>query len=190
MTLWENEVAAQMECIQNLGEIGPDESSFDPALFKQGMRTLASGVSIVSTMGDDGPAGLLSTSVSSVSIDPPMLLVCINESASAHHRVQSSGAFCVNVLADTDQPIAERFGSAKMRAQRFRDRDWLPLVTGAPALAGCLASFDCKCVGNVEAASHTIFIGQVVGVKQWTEGEQPLLYWDGQYRSGMNGLHN
>lgn len=156
----------------------------DPVLFKAGMRRLASGICVVTAQDSQGPTGLLSTSVSSVSVDPPLLLVCINRSASAHATVTSSDGFCINILADRDEELARRFGSSAARDARFRDRDWQTMRTGSPALVGCLASFDCRCIGRVDVASHTVFFGQVVETRLWTDHDDPLLYWQGQYRVG------
>lgn len=100
-----------------------DAADVDPARFKGGLRRLASGVSVVTTSSETGPAGLLSTSVTSVSADPPVLLVCINKSTSSHNALLASKSFCVNVLEEADQAVATRFGSADFRNVRFEGRE-------------------------------------------------------------------
>lgn len=158
-------------------------SDVDPTKFKGGMRRLASGVSVVTTLGQFGPVGMLSTSVTSVSADPPALLVCVNKSTSSHEAFAASKLFCVNVLEDADHIVATRFGSPDFRHTRFQDRDWKKLSTGAPVLVGCSVSFDCEVAAQIEVATHTIFLGRVVAVETWTERNSPLLYWNGEYHN-------
>ena len=105
----------------------------DAALFKSGMRRLAAGVCLVTATDRDGlRQGLVATSVISVTVEPPSLLVCVNKAASCHDPIANSGAFCVNLLADADDEVARRFGSSAARDSRFADRQWRALETGAP----------------------------------------------------------
>lgn len=155
----------------------------EPKDFKHGMRRLASGVTIVTTSYRGDMFGLASTSVSSVSAEPPVLLVCVNRTASSHDPIAQSGRFCVNLLRRGDDELAGRFGRPENRLSRFVGRDWQTLVTGAPALVGCLASFDCAVVNELSAHSHTVFFGRVAAIRTWSEDIDPLLYWDGAYRT-------
>ena len=155
----------------------------EPALFKQGMRRLASGVSLVTTIRDGVPHGFLATSVSSVSAAPdPCLLVCIDRSTSAHDHIQASGVFCINLLGAGEQGWAEAFVD-RARERRFHDRDWTTLATAAPVLPRALASFDCEVARTVEVNSHTLFIGNVVALALAERDEGPLVYLDGRFRS-------
>jgi flavin reductase len=157
--------------------------TIDSALFKSGMRRLASGVSVITAeyLGQRG--GLIATSVSSVSMAPPTLLVCVNETASSHDLIKGAGAFCVNVLGREAHEVAARFSTPAHRATRFETGSWTTLETGAPALAGSLASFDCRVSGEAKYGTHTIFFGEICVVKLWTENYDPLLYFDGGYRT-------
>lgn len=159
------------------GESGP----IDPALFRQGMRRLAAGVSIVSTLDGAQPYGMAATSVCSVSADPPALLVCVNRATTSHGLIGASGVFCVNLLADGDDAVARRFSDPSVRAHRFRDREWRALATGAPALVGGLASFDCTVLDALDVHSHTIFVGRVEAIELWRDEVQPLVYLDGGF---------
>jgi flavin reductase len=160
----------------------------DPGLYKQGMRRLATGVSIVATEYQNERFGLLSTSVTSVSVDPPVLLACIGRSASSHDPIARSGCFCVNVLGQGDEELAGRFSSPKYRNSRFDGREWTILGTRAPALVGCLASFDCVVSRAVDAETHTVFFGSVAQIRLWSGSLDPLLYWDGSYASSLPPL--
>jgi len=157
----------------------------DSPTFKLGMRRLAAGVCMVTTLDESTPHGLIATSVSSVSADPhPSLLVCVNRSASAHDRILSAGSFCINVLGNDDNDLADRFAAAD-RARRFESGRWTKLQTGAPALEASLASFDCGLSQAIIVHSHTIMIGEVLDMKLWREDVAPLVYIDGHFERLM-----
>lgn len=150
--------------------------------FKAGMRRLAAGVNVITASDGQAHYGLTATAVCSLSADPPHLLICVNAIANAHDALHRAGAFCVNVLTHDQEEIARRF--AKMdsasRERRFDLGLWAPLATGAPALQGALANFDCQTVRDISEATHTIFIGRVIAVR-CAEAGQPLLYWNAQF---------
>jgi flavin reductase len=150
--------------------------------FKLGMRRLAAGVSLITTVNNDVRHGLVATAVNSVTADPPTLLVCINKNASAHNHVAEAGILCVNILAEEHETVAGRFSSAVDREKRFEQGEWRSIVTGAPALANSLVSFDCEVRQVVDYQSHSIFLAEIVGVELWSETYSPLLYLDGKYR--------
>jgi flavin reductase len=156
-------------------------------MFKKGMRRLASGVSIITTRLGEARFGMIATAVSSVSAEPPTLLICVNRTASSHDPIRLSGVYCVNLLSADEDEITERFSSSQMRDSRFADADWREMETGAPALATSLVSFDCRVVQEIEIASHTIFIGEVAAIELWAEQSAPLVYVDGQYVRSMLG---
>ncbi|BAT61905.1 flavin-dependent monooxygenase, reductase subunit HsaB [Variibacter gotjawalensis] len=157
-------------------------SDTNVSLFKSGMRRLASGVTVVTTAHENKQYGLVSTGLTSVSAEPPVLLICINQAATSHDPIARSGRFCVNVLRAGDEALAKRFGDPAQRSKRFLSREWQTLATGAPALVGSLASFDCIVTRALAADSHTVFFGRVADVRLWSEEVDPLLYWDGAYR--------
>ncbi len=153
----------------------------DPATFRAGMRRLAAGVSIVTTIEDGAPHGFVATAVSSVSAEPhPSLLICVNRGASTHDRIDRTGIFCVNLLATDDQDMAAGFAAAS-RERRFEDPRWTTLASGAPALSSALATFDCTVLQAVPVHSHTVFIGEVRDVRLWGDEIAPLLYIDGRF---------
>ena len=157
--------------------------SSDLAEFKSGMRRLASGVTIITTAHDGQRHGLTATAVASLSADPPQLLVCVNRTAGAHDLIHAGERFCVNVLAQRHRALATRFSTHGVsETERFKAGKWTTLATGAPVLEDALASFDCEVLERVRAASHTIYIGRVVGVRARQSG-RPLLYESGNYAS-------
>lgn len=160
----------------------PSRMTVTPTAFIQGMRQLAAGVTLITAEHEGRRAGLTATAVCSLSAEPPQLLACINRQAETYRIVQTSGAFAVNVLASDQHPLAQAFaGTVGIYGDhRFDLASWSTLTTGAPVLCPCLATFDCRLVEAVPAATHSIFIGQVVGVKLEPE-LQPLVYAGGDY---------
>jgi flavin reductase len=154
----------------------------DLAEFKQGMRRLAAGVSVVTTMEAGEPHGFSATSVTSVSADPaPLLLVCVNKSVTCHDILLRSGSFCVNVLSEAEIETARVFSSPEHRHRRFELCPWEELATGAPALVNSLANFDCRIHRAVEVQTHTVLFGEVVRVMIRGPIVHPLLYVDGKF---------
>lgn len=151
-------------------------------LFKLGMRRLAAGVSLITTRDEAGvPHGLIATSVTSVSLTPPSLLTCINKSVSSYEALTKAGVFCVNLLPEGADDIATRFSSSRFRDLRFAEGNWSELETGSPVLNVAIASFDCRITSAIDASSHTIFIGEVVGIRLPEQPISPLLYVDGAF---------
>ena len=149
--------------------------------FKQGMRRLAAGVCVVTTLDDGRRTGLVATSVTSFSADPPSLLVCVNRSSASHEAVSRSGIFCVNVLSHSDADFALLFSSAATREEAFASRSWRELETGAPVLADAVASFDCRIIKQEPFRSHTIFVGEIMDTLLPNREIEPLVYMGGSY---------
>jgi flavin reductase (DIM6/NTAB) family NADH-FMN oxidoreductase RutF len=150
--------------------------------FKQAMRHLAAGITIVATEHNSVRAGLTVTAVCSVSADPPTILVCISSGASAHNLIESSGRFSVNVLAHGQEDLAQQFsGKTGIRGEeRFARGTWCSLATGAPILDQALISLDCRVVEVVRMATHSVFFGAAIAITPASE-LRPLLYGDGTY---------
>lgn len=145
------------------------------------MRTWATGVTIVTTHHNGHDHGLTVSAFSSVSVEPPQVLVVIAKSSRTLEPLQASGIFAVNVLTHEQLPISNRFASRDTdAADRFERLDVLRSVTGAPIIKGCLAYLDCRVTGTLDADNNVIFLGQVVAGEVF--GGQPLLYWDRNYR--------
>ena len=155
----------------------------DAADFRDGMRRLASGVALVTTSGDTGPAGLAVTAVSSVSVEPPSLLICVNRAASAHDAILAAGGFAVNVLAGEHTGILESFSQSARRHERFAHPDWTTATTGMPVLRSAVASFECRITERIGYGTHSIIIGDVVAAHSDDGTADPLIYLDRHTRS-------
>jgi len=152
--------------------------------FKRGMRRLAAGVTIITTLHDGERNGLTATAVTSLTIDPPQLLVCVNRSAAAHDLIRKGATLCVNVLAQEHRALAARFAGVDgvHGPERFLEGDWSVLKTGAPVLVDAIAAFDCVVTETVDVATHTIFIGRAVDVRAREDGAA-LVYEAGSFGS-------
>lgn len=150
--------------------------------YKRALSHLAGGVVIVTTHGSDGePRGMTATAVCSVSVEPPLVMACINQSALTHVAVDDSGVFALNILPATERDLAQRFASSS--AEKFAGVVVESGTTGSPLLGAALAHCDCEVENSIPAGDHTIFIGRVVAARSRAEGDQPLLYFRGAYGS-------
>lgn len=153
--------------------------------FKNALQLWASGVTVVTTQSEKfGVQGMTVSAFSSVSVEPPQVLVCINDRADTGDGIQESQCFAVNVLSSEQQQTSNQFAGASSQQQRFADADWSTAVTGAPVLNDSLMSLDCTVVQKVRAGTHWIIIGEVQSC-QCRSGE-PLLYYRGAYRQLLN----
>ncbi|MEP9375925.1 flavin reductase family protein [Aquabacter sp. CN5-332] len=159
-----------------------DRQASLPLIYRAAMRKLAGAVSILTVGEGESRTGLTATSVSSLSVDPPVLIICVNRDASARAEIERRNAFAINLLRPEHQEIADRFaGRGGIKgAARYQGAQWTTLETGAPVLSDALAVFDCAIDDLIERHSHTIILGRVVAARV-TEGAEPLLYWAGSY---------
>lgn len=150
--------------------------------FRDALRRMASSVSILTTDGKAGRAGVTISTLCSLSLDPPSLIACIHNQSRALRVILTNGVFTANLLAAEQQQVAQAFAGQveAFRDDRFACADWSSLSTGAPVLAGALASFDCRVVSQTEFGSHLILIGEVVDIV--TRHAAPLIYMDRAFR--------
>jgi flavin reductase (DIM6/NTAB) family NADH-FMN oxidoreductase RutF len=153
-----------------------------PADYVGAISQHVSSVCVITTEHDGQRYGLTATAVSSVTADPPRLLVCVNKSGVTHDRILAAGQFCVNVLAEDQDRVAMVFaGMGGKDVDRFATGDWTRLVTGAPALMGASAVFDCRLGETVNQSTHSIFFGEVVAVES-RKAVDTLLYGARRFR--------
>jgi flavin reductase (DIM6/NTAB) family NADH-FMN oxidoreductase RutF len=153
-----------------------------PVDFRRAMRHLAGGVSIITVGRGRDITGMTVTSVASLSVDPPSLIVSINRSASSWPLLKRDGFFGVNILNADQIDLAERFAGkgGVAGADRFAGVEWITRASGAPLLADALASIDCAVEDIVERHSHAIVIGRPLEIRL-SRQTAALAYWQGQY---------
>ena len=150
--------------------------------FRNAMRQLTGGVSVVTAGRGRDISGMTVTSVSSLSVEPASLIVSINRESSSWPLVKRYGFFGVNILTSDQLDIAERFtGKGGLKGvDRFAGARWLTRASGVPLLADALAAIDCEVEDIVERHSHAIIIGRVLDVTV-SPRTAALAYWQGQY---------
>ena len=150
--------------------------------FRSAMRHLAGGVSVITAGRARDVTGMTVTSVSSLSVDPPTLIVSINRESSSWPLIKRHGFFGVNILTADQLDIAERFtGKGGLKgADRFAGAEWMTRASGVPLLVDALAAVDCEVEDIVERHSHAIVIGRVLDMQVSTR-TAALAYWQGQY---------
>lgn len=151
--------------------------------FRDVLGCLAGGVCVIATREPEGRArGLTATAVCSVSLDPPLVLVCLDAGSSTHDAIIASGIFAVTFLGAPDSSIADRFASDT--EDKFGGVPTREMATGAPILEAGLGYCDCVVVRAVTAGDHTVFIGRVeaADTSERAEGTvAPLLHYRGEY---------
>lgn len=155
--------------------------SIDKALFREVMGQFATGVTIVTGRLDEQCHGMTANAFTSVSLDPTLVLVCVNREARTHQFIADAGAFAVNILAEAQQHLAELFSRRWDGTDRFAAVDHHHGPSGSPIIDGCLAYLDCHLVAAYPSGDHTIYVGEVVEADISRDG-RPLLYYDRGYR--------
>lgn len=159
-----------------------DLSAVSPTEYIAAISQHVSTVCVITTTFEGQRYGLTATAVSSVSAEPPRLLVCINRGGKTHDVILRSRLFCVNVLTEDQRDVAMVFaGMGGKDVDRFATGDWTTLGTGAPVLGGAAAALDCVLGDSIDQASHTVFFGDVVATAH-RGGRDTLLYGARQFR--------
>ncbi len=150
--------------------------------YRQVMRRYASGITVVTLRADGEVHGLTVSAFCSVSLTPPLVLVCIGTDLHSHELIQRGGCFAVNFLGEGDAELSERFaGRVEGITDRFTGLAFSTAATGAPILDRCTAYLDCSVYAAYPGGDHTIYVGQVEAAGVLRD-EPPLIYWSGSYR--------
>ncbi|MBM4363418.1 MAG: flavin reductase family protein [Deltaproteobacteria bacterium] len=158
---------------------GAPDPEVPAAEFRAALGSFAAGVTVVTSRAPDGAlAGLTATSFTSVSLDPPLCLVCVARTADAHAVLARADHFGVSLLAADQRELSARF--ATHGADKFAGVAWGPgPATGVPLLGGAIATLECRVESRVAAGDHDVLIGRIQRVE--TRGGEPLLYLRGRY---------
>jgi flavin reductase (DIM6/NTAB) family NADH-FMN oxidoreductase RutF len=152
--------------------------------FRSAMRELAGGVTVVTVGREADRNGFTATSVSSLSAEPPRLLMCVNQDSCSWEVLEKYPAFGVNVLRADHQGLADQFaGRDGLRGlERYRGANWTKLSDdGAEILDDALAGIDCVVEEILQLHGHAIVVGRIRAIRVYPDG-QPLVYWQGAYR--------
>ena len=146
--------------------------------YRAALGRFASGVTAVTTKDANGKLlGITVSAFCSVSLEPPMVLICIEKTAGSHYAFEESNVFVVNILREGEAETSELFASLK--SDKFEDIDFAPGIDGVPVLNNALATLECRVKFSYHGGDHSIFVGDVETVT--VDEGRPLLYFRGTY---------
>ncbi len=146
--------------------------------FRAALRHFPAGVTVVTTRDAQGrPCGLTASAFTSVSLDPPLVLVCVDHAATAYPAFEACGWFAVNVLGNSQEHLSRRFAAS--RPDKFVGVAYREGQAGLPILEDVVAALECRLVHRYPGGDHTIFVGRVEGTA--IAGGPPLVYFQGGY---------
>jgi 3-hydroxy-9,10-secoandrosta-1,3,5(10)-triene-9,17-dione monooxygenase reductase component len=151
----------------------------DSADFRRAMALLPTGVTVVTAMANGSPAGATAGAVSSLSLDPPLMLAALDRGSRTLNAVRESRRFAVNVLGAEAEPLAHRFSTKEHHTVKWDGVDWTER-SGAPWIAGSVLTAACELRDLHDGGDHVIATGEVLDVE--APGGDPLVFWRGAYR--------
>ncbi|HEY8172158.1 MAG TPA: flavin reductase family protein [Dehalococcoidia bacterium] len=153
----------------------------DPIEFRSVIGHLATGVTVITTAAGDELQGMTANAVTSLSLDPVMVLICVDKTTHTHRMLEAGGVFVVNVLGKHQEDVSRLFAKrveperGTLRGQPFRFGE-----TGAPILDDCLAFLECRVADVLNGGDHSIFLGEVVN-EAVVDDVEPLIFFRGTY---------
>ncbi len=157
---------------------------FDKRAYREALGSFPTGVAVVTAAGGAHPVGITVNSFTSVSLDPPLVLWCMDRGSGRHALFADAAAFTVNILGTEHKAVSSRL--ARPGEHALEGIPLLPTELGPPALADCLAVFECVLEQRVEAGDHTILIGRVLRFSRPGKSA-PLVYFSGKYSALAQG---
>jgi flavin reductase (DIM6/NTAB) family NADH-FMN oxidoreductase RutF len=151
--------------------------------FRQCLSQWASGVTVITTRRPGGIHGMTASAFCSVSLDPPLVLVCVDRRNRTHEYLQQQRCFCAHILAEGQEELSQRCaGRLGARGNELEGVPYRQGATGAPILEGCVAYLDCTVLHAHDGGDHTIFVGRIEEAGA-DSNAQPLLYFRGAYHT-------
>ncbi len=147
--------------------------------FRHALGRFASGVTVVTTKDSGGRLhGITVSAFCSVSLEPPLILVCIEKNTGSHYAFEQSKSFVVNILREDQQYLSDRFAS--FLPDKFAAVKYHSGIDGLPVLEDVLANLECRLVSSHASGDHTIYVGEIERATIYND--KPLVYWHGNYR--------
>jgi len=162
-------------------DVSPSRFEPEPRRFRQVLGHFCSGITVITTADEDGPAGFACQSFAAVSLEPPLVLFCPSRTSVTWPRIARAGHFCANVLAADQRELVRIFGvSGATGADKFAGLRWSPSSSGAPVLDGVLTWVGAAVEAVHEAGDHQVVLGRVTELGECVAGP-PLLFYRGRY---------
>ena len=153
--------------------------AFDPKEQRRIFGHFATGVTVVSTLAGDETWGMTANAVTSLSLDPPLVLVAVVRGSSTDEYLKASRCFAVNILAEDQRDLSTRYSGPGPRD--FSDLNVKKAVTGCPILVEAIAWVDCRVVNILPGGDHDIYVGEILDGGTHDHAKKPLLYFGGKY---------
>ncbi len=147
---------------------------------KQVMRIYPQGVTVVTAVLPEGPTGMTVSSFTSVSLEPPLVLISIAKSSALHAAILEAKSYAINFLADDQKSVSDRFAGRTEKSDRFEGIRFTRGVTGSPIITGARAALECRPWKVYEGGDHSILVGEVVSARTMNS-KRPLVYYSQQY---------
>jgi len=144
------------------------------------MRVYPQGVTVATTTGPAGPAGLTVSSFTSVSLEPPLVLISIAKGSAIHDIFREAKAYAINFLADDQKSVSDTFAGRTKAKDRFDGLRFTKGLTGSPIIEGVPVAIECRSWRVYEGGDHSILVGEVVSAKTFNS-KRPLVYYSQQY---------
>lgn len=168
---------------ESVVEPAAEQAGFSSSDFRGVLGAFATGVTVITSSGADHQFGMTANAFSSLSLDPPLVLVCVISGTTGAETIERNRAFAVNILGSHQEQISRYFAwkDRPRGADAFTEIPCRTVATGCPVLEGAAAYLDCRLESSHEAGDHVIFIGEVLAVGH-DERVEPLLFHRGDYR--------
>jgi flavin reductase (DIM6/NTAB) family NADH-FMN oxidoreductase RutF len=147
---------------------------------KQAMRAYPQGVTVATTSSREGPRGITVSSFTSVSLEPPLVLMSISKGSALHDLFKGAETYAINFLADDQKSVSDRFAGRTTAKDRFEGIKFAKGVTGSPLIDGVRAVIECNAWKTYDGGDHSILVGEVVSAKALNR-KRPLVYYSQQY---------
>lgn len=158
--------------------------SIEPRELRNIFGTFATGVTVITMPTKEGAWGMTANSFSSLSLDPPLILVSVDKSTRTHEHMLAAGVWAVNILAGDQEKVSRIFAMKDQNEERTMvGTPHRPGTTGAPIIGGCLSYLECRTYATYEGGDHTIFLGEIEDARIVQPHGQPLLFFKGRYGS-------
>lgn len=159
------------------------EPTIEPRTFRDTMGRFATGVTVVTVAHGDRLRGMTANSFTSLSLDPPLLLVCVDHRASMHELFEEADAFAVNVLAADQQELSAFFATRGEKTEPMGGQPFHTGPLGSPILEDVMAWMDCRIESRYQGGDHTIVVGRIEEMKVERPDSGPLLFFSGRYHA-------
>lgn len=159
------------------------ESAVDARLFRDVMGSFATGVTVVTLDADGEPRGMTANAFLSLSLDPPLVIVCVQETGSMHDLFLDAEAFGVNILAADQRPISDLFAAHGVPDEPMGGFPYRSGELGVPLLEGVLGYAECRVIERLPGGDHSIVVGEAANVAFGQTEKEPLLFYRGRYRA-------